>query len=210
MPGRKRFASMPLAIVLAITGCSTKGAAPVGSSSSAPVPSSSTAPQTPPAAAAPASSAAAAPASSAAVIATADGETDGIKAEILDLKRDSGGTVTLKFTLVNNSKQDVGFGYGFGDDANFHITDFDSIGGVNLVDTVNKKKYMVARDSENHCLCSRGLSGVGPGTRKNLYAQFPASQVPPATPLREEASDEGIPLGDFGVDRRGGAVHFAG
>ena len=166
MLGRKRFASMPLAIVLAITGCSTKGAAPVGSSSSAPVPSSSTAPQTPPAAAA--------PASSAAVIATADGETDGIKAEILDLKRDSGGTVTLKFTLVNNSKQDVGFGYGFGDDANFHITDFDSIGGVNLVDTVNKKKYMVARDSENHCLCSRGLSGVGPGTRKNLYAQFPA------------------------------------
>ena len=166
MLGRKRFASMPLAIVLAITGCSTKGAAPVGSSSSAPVPSSSTAPQTPPAAAA--------PASSAAVIATADGETDGIKAEILDLKRDSGGTVTLKFTLVNNSKQDVGFGYGFGDDANFHITDFDSIGGVNLVDTVNKKKYMVARDSENHCLCSRGLSGVGPATRKNLYAQFPA------------------------------------
>src|ERR1017187_10247991 len=166
MLGRKRFASMPLAIVLAITGCSTKGAAPVGSSSSAPVPSSSTAPQTPPAAAA--------PASSAAVIATADGETDGIKAEILDLKRDSGGTVTLKFTLVNNSKQDVGFVYGFGDDANFHITDFDSIGGVNLVDTVNKKKYMVARDSENHCLCSRGLSGVGPATRKNLYAQFPA------------------------------------
>ena len=174
MLGRKRFASMPLAIVLAITGCSTKGAAPVGSSSSAPVPPSSTAPQTPPAAAAPASSAVAAPASSAAVIATADGETDGIKAEILDLKRDSGGTVTLKFTLVNNSKQDVGFGYGFGDDANFHITDFDSIGGVNLVDTVNKKKYMVARDSENHCLCSRGLSGVGPATRKNLYAQFPA------------------------------------
>ena len=163
---RKMLASMPLAIVLAITGCSTKEAAPAGSSSSAPAPSSSTAPQTPPAAAA--------PASSAAVIATADGETDGIKAEILDLKRDSGGTVTLKFALVNNSKQDVGFGYGFGDDANFHITDYDSIGGVNLVDTVNKKKYMVARDSENHCLCSRGLSGVAPGTRKNLYAQFPA------------------------------------
>lgn len=163
---RKMLASMPLAIVLAITGCSTKEAAPAGSNSSVPAPSSLTAPQTPPAAAA--------PASSAAVIATADGETDGIKAEILDLKRDSGGTVTLKFALVNNSKQDVGFGYGFGDDANFHITDFDSIGGVNLVDTVNKKKYMVARDSENHCLCSRGLSGVGPGTRKNLYAQFPA------------------------------------
>ncbi len=162
---RKRLASMPLAIFLAMTGCSTKEAAPAGSSSSAPAPTSS-APQAPPAAVA--------PASSVTVIATADGETDGIKAEILDLKRDSGGTVTLKFALVNNSKQDVGFGYSFGDDANFHITDFDSIGGVNLVDTVNKKKYLVARDSENHCLCSRNVGGVGPGTRKNLYAQFPA------------------------------------
>lgn len=166
MLGGKALASMSVAMVLAITGCSTKEAAPAGSSSTAPGRSSSPAPTTP--------TVAAAPASTAAVIATADGETDGIKAEILELKRDSGGTVTLKFALVNNSKQDVGFGYDFGDDANFHITDFSSVGGVSLVDTVNKKKYMVARDSENHCLCSRGLSGVDRGTRKNLYAQFPA------------------------------------
>jgi hypothetical protein len=26
---------------------------------------------------------------------------------------------------------------------------------VSLVDAVNKKKYMVARDSEGHCLCGR-------------------------------------------------------
>jgi hypothetical protein len=163
---RETFASISIAMVLAVTGCSTKEAPPPVASPSAPAPSASPAvPTAPPAAA---------PASAAAVIATADGETDGIKAEILDLKRDSGGTVTLKFSVVNNSKQDMGFGYGFGDDANFHITDFDSIGGVNLVDTVNKKKYMVARDSENHCLCSRNPGGVAPGTRKNLYAQFPA------------------------------------
>jgi hypothetical protein len=169
----KTFVAIPIAIVLAIGGCSTKEAAPARSSSAAPAPSSSAAPPAPQAAVQPA----VAPPSSTPVIAAADGEADGTKAEIQDLRRDSGGTVTLKFALVNNSSKGFGFGYDFGDDANYHIGDFQSIGGVSLVDAVNKKKYMVTRDSESHCLCSRGLSGVDPGTRKNVWAQFPAPPV---------------------------------
>src|ERR1019366_758837 len=38
-----------------------------------------------------------------------------------------------KFALVNNSSKGFGFGYDFGDDANYHIGDFQSIGGVSLV-----------------------------------------------------------------------------
>jgi hypothetical protein len=74
----KTFAAIPIAIVLAISACSTKEAAPARSSSSAPAPSSSAAPPAPQAAVQPA----VAPPSSTPVIAAADGEADGTKAEI--------------------------------------------------------------------------------------------------------------------------------
>jgi hypothetical protein len=64
----KTFAAIPIAIVLAISACSTKEAAPARSSSSAPAPSSSAAPPAPQAAVQPA----VAPPSSTPVIAAAD------------------------------------------------------------------------------------------------------------------------------------------
>jgi hypothetical protein len=106
-------------------------------------------------------------------VATADGETPGIKAEIQELKRNSGGTVTLKLTLINGSSKDLGFGYDFGD-SDHHIKDFASVGGISLIDAVNKKKYLVARDSEDTCLCSRGVNSVAAGERLNVWAKFPA------------------------------------
>ena len=106
-------------------------------------------------------------------MATADGETPGIKAEIQELKRNSGGTVTLKLTLINGTGTDLGFSYDFGD-PDHHIKDHASVGGISLIDAVNKKKYLVARDSEDTCLCSRGLNGVGAGDRLNVWAKFPA------------------------------------
>src|SRR5713226_4799374 len=131
--------------VLAVTGCSNKEApAP------APAPSLEAPAQSPaaPVAATPATP----PPPSTPAVATADGETPGIKAEIQELKRNSGGTVTLKLTLVNSSSKDLGFGYNFGD-PDHHIKDHGSVGGISLIDAVNKKKYLVARDSEDTCLC---------------------------------------------------------
>jgi hypothetical protein len=148
--------------VLMLAGCSSKEpTAPAP----APAPTAS--------APAPAPAPAAAPASSTPAVATADGETPGIKAEIQELKRNSGGTVTLKFSLVNDSAKDLGFGYDFGD-PDHHIKDFASVGGVSMIDAVNKKKYLVARDSEDTCLCSRGLNSVAAGARLNVWAKFPA------------------------------------
>ena len=166
MHSTQLLVGISLAAALSVTGCSNKEAPP------APAPvSSSSAPAQPPAA--PAAAAPVAPPSSTPAVATADGETPGIKAEIHELKRNSGGTLTLKLTLINGTSKDLGFGYDFGD-SDHHIKDFASVGGISLIDAVNKKKYLVARDSEDTCLCSRGLNSVAAGERLNVWAKFPA------------------------------------
>jgi hypothetical protein len=35
----------------------------------------------------------------------------------------------------------------------------DTLDGISLIDTVNAKRYLVARDSNGECVCDRGLSG---------------------------------------------------
>ena len=110
---------------------------------------------------------------SAAAIATADGETSGARVEITELKRSSDNTVTLKFVMVNDSAKAIGFGYDYGDKDN-SIKDYNSIGGVTLVDSAGKKKYFVVRDTESNCLCSHGLKDLAPASRANLWAKFPA------------------------------------
>ena len=121
-----------------------------------------------------ASNAPAAPAAPAAVvIASADGEKAGTRVDITELKRSGDNNVTLKFAMVNDGPDKLSFGYDFADEAN-HIKDYDSIGGVNLVDSAGKKKYFVVRDTENACLCSRGIKDVNPKSRTNLWAKFPA------------------------------------
>jgi hypothetical protein len=120
----------------------------------------------------PASTAAPA-AAGAAAIATADAETPGVRAEVTELKRTSGGTVSLKFAMVNDSDKPVSFGYAFVDPAH-EIADFGGIGGLHLIDPVGKKKYFVARDSENKCVCSQKVADIPKGGRANLWAKFPA------------------------------------
>ncbi len=108
------------------------------------------------------------------VLATTDGDKPGIRVEVVELKRTSGDTVSLKFAMINDSDQDMGFGYDFGEGS---TTDIGTIAGTHLIDAAGKKKYFVVRDSEGACLCSRGLKSIQPKTRANLFAKFPA---PPA------------------------------
>ena len=108
-----------------------------------------------------------------AVVATADGETPGVRVEVVELKRVSGGTVNLKFVMINDSDKKVDFGYSFVDRSH-DVVDFNSIGGVHLIDAAGKKKYFVVRDSEKKCVCSQGLKDLHPKGRMNLWAKFPA------------------------------------
>ena len=108
------------------------------------------------------------------VLATTDGEYPDVKVEVTELKRTSGDTLTLKFTMINDSSEAMSFGYDFGEEGKYGTIDISSVGGVNLIDAAGKKKYLVLRDSAGKCVCSRGLKDIEPGTRANLYAKFPA------------------------------------
>jgi hypothetical protein len=106
-------------------------------------------------------------------LATADGEKSGVTAVVHELKRTSGGTLSLKFSITNGSQDDVSFGYNFADPSH-DVIDFSSVGGVQLIDEANRKKYFVVRDSAGKAVCSQKISDIKPGQTTNLWARFPA------------------------------------
>jgi hypothetical protein len=94
-----------------------------------------------------------------------EGERTGTKVTIRDLKRDEGGTVTLRFQISNDNDnaQDV----------------YNIIGGVldgrlHLLDAGNKKKYLLVKDSAGKCACTDLRGSVSKGNPVNLWAKFPA------------------------------------
>ncbi|MEO8714055.1 MAG: hypothetical protein ABI369_03485 [Acetobacteraceae bacterium] len=108
-------------------------------------------------------------AAAAAPIATTDEEAQGSRIEVLELKRVGGGTVMLRFTVINES--DAAFPSFY----TFKGTEAASVDGVYLVDFAGKKKYEVVRDSDKNCVCSRDLpSEFKPKSSTALWAKFPA------------------------------------
>lgn len=118
------------------------------------------------------SAATAAPSPSLPVLASSDGEIPGLSIEVTELKRSSGGTLTLKFVMVNNSEEEIRFGGTYG--AGGGNADDYTVSGTHLIDAVNKKKYLVVRDTGNQCVCSKVERAVPVGERMNLWAKFPA------------------------------------
>jgi hypothetical protein len=126
----------------------------------------------------------------AAPLATSEASISGIRVDVTELKRGSGGTLTLKFTIVNESGRrlghtDVGIGFGGLMEAPY------TIGGVHLIDAVGKRKYFVAKDSSGACVCST-FGFVEAGARANHWAKFSAPPedverisvvIPPFAPL---------------------------
>ena len=152
---------------LLLAACSKKettttetSAAPPASETAAVAPTATTSAASPPSAATPGG------------IATADGEQSGITLSVQELKRTSGGTVSLKFSITNGSSEPMDYGYNFGEKD--RASDYGSLGGVVLIDEANKKKYFVVRDSEGQCVCSRGLKDQKAGETRNLWVRFPA------------------------------------
>jgi len=138
--------SAPLMVV--VMGCSRKEAAPT--------------PQPAPSIVATAPAPQAAQPAAKPPIATAEGQTPGSRIEVTELKRSAGGTVTLKFTWINES------------DRGGVIELANGTTVASLIDPVGKKKYFVALDSESKCVCSGNVVATGPRTRQNVWAKFPA------------------------------------
>lgn len=164
--------------VLLIVACAKKETATEPPSSVAAPPPASTPTTSSPMTETTATTSSAAPSSAPATpaaeaVATADGEEPGVSLVVKELKRGSGGIVSLKFVMTNGSSKRLGFGYAFAD-PDKQVADFGSVGGVQLIDPVGKKKYFVARDAEGKCICSRGLKDVAAGSSVNAWAKFPA------------------------------------
>lgn len=98
------------------------------------------------------------------------GEYPGLTMTVQELKR-TANTVTLKLAMINDSKNEFGLGYNFGDG---NGADFGSIAGIHLIDSTNKKKYFVVRDSDGACLCSRAIANIPPSSQSMVWAKFPA------------------------------------
>jgi hypothetical protein len=116
---------------------------------------------------------AAAPAPAGPVIASTEGEKQGVRIDITELKRTSGGTVNLKLAINNGMSDGLYIGNAWLGDGSLK-DDHRGLGGIHLVDPVGKKKYFVVRDTENRCMCSREIADIPAGGRAVLWAKFPA------------------------------------
>jgi hypothetical protein len=101
-----------------------------------------------------------------------DGEQGGTRAVITDLKR-GGSTVTLKFTIYNNSNAPLYTGMRFKADG-YKENGSRGFSGIHLIDSVSKKKYFAVADSDGNCVCSEHVDDINPKTQASLWAKFPA------------------------------------
>jgi len=109
------------------------------------------------------------PAGAAEPVATTDGEASGIRLAVQDLKV-ANGVATLRFTVLNEA--DTPLNYNTMRDPN--NGEGGSVDGIYLIDAANKKKYLVVKDADKHCLCSRNLEHFASKSSANLWAKFPA------------------------------------
>ncbi|MEE1759425.1 hypothetical protein [Streptomyces sp. SP18BB07] len=103
----------------------------------------------------------------------AEVKAGGLTLKVTSAVRDGGGFVTVEGTVTNGTgKPWVGAEWR-GDESEL-VKNGGSIAGANLVDQTGKKKYLVLRDTEGRCLCTRFTGGVGTGATTDWFAQFPA------------------------------------
>ncbi|MGW7271186.1 hypothetical protein ACWGH5_11750 [Streptomyces sp. NPDC054864] len=109
------------------------------------------------------------------VLAEVKGEED-LTLKVTSAKRDEGGFLTVEGTVTNGGSKAWVAASWRGDESEL-TKNGGSIAGASLVDTEGKKKYLILRDTQGRCLCTRFTGGVLSGKTVNWFAQFPA---PPA------------------------------
>src|SRR3954469_14676028 len=88
---------------------------------------------------------------------TASSSTPGSKIEVVDLKRDGAGGVTLTLTITNTGTKDLDLSCDLRADGNESCK---QVTGIYLIDGVNKKRYLVMRDITGKCLCTDTLTKI--------------------------------------------------
>lgn len=88
--------------------------------------------------------------------------------------RDQGGFATVSGTVTNNGGQFWIAANWRGDERELSRNGA-SLAGASLIDSKGKKKYLVLRDTQGRCLCTKfDGGGVDAGKSAEWFAQFPA------------------------------------
>ncbi|WP_327369563.1 hypothetical protein [Streptomyces sp. NBC_01217] len=103
---------------------------------------------------------------------------DGLILVVNEVKRDSGGFVTVSGVIKNDGDGIRSGGQWAGSETIIVAKNPNSVAGATLVDKVGKKRYYILRDTDGRCLCTTGLTAIQPGKSVSIFMQFPA---PPET-----------------------------
>ncbi|SCF78276.1 hypothetical protein [Streptomyces sp. Ncost-T10-10d] len=103
---------------------------------------------------------------------------NGLTLVINQVKRDSGGFVTVQGEIKNVSDRMRNSSGWEGGETAIVNGNANSVAGATLVDKAGKKRYYVLRDTENRCLCTTGIAPLPAGESTPIFMQFPA---PPNT-----------------------------
>jgi hypothetical protein len=101
----------------------------------------------------------------------AESSTPGYRAEAIDLERDGTGGVTLTLKITNDGDKQADLA------CELRASGAETCGqitGVYLVDGVNRKRYLVMRDSDGKCICTDTLGDVDPKSDVTVWAKFAA------------------------------------
>ncbi|GAA2242710.1 hypothetical protein GCM10010145_06280 [Streptomyces ruber] len=97
-----------------------------------------------------------------------------IRLSVTSAHRDQGGYVTVSGTVTNSGGDFFPAADWRGDERELNKNGA-SLAGASLVDGQGKKKYLVLRDTQGRCLCTKFEGGgVESGATTEWYAQFPA------------------------------------
>ncbi|WP_329122094.1 hypothetical protein [Streptomyces sp. NBC_01465] len=102
---------------------------------------------------------------------------DSVTITINSAVRDSGGFVTISGKVMNGANKAWNPASWSGDEKEL-VNNSASMAGASLVDMTGKKKYLILRDTDGRCLCTKFTGGFQANSEKPFYAQFPA---PPAS-----------------------------
>ncbi|OPG08831.1 hypothetical protein B1R27_07845 [Streptomyces sp. GKU 895] len=100
--------------------------------------------------------------------------SSGLLLQITSVERDAGGFVTVNGALKNDSAKAVTVPGALRGDETEIIAHDRSLGGATLVDSKEKKRYYVLRDTEGRPLTTTGLSILKAGEELPVFMQFPS------------------------------------
>ncbi|MEU6731859.1 hypothetical protein ABZ929_01415 [Streptomyces physcomitrii] len=98
---------------------------------------------------------------------------NGISLTVTSAVRDEGGFLTVSGQVTNN-RSGIWIGSEWRSDESELKKNGGSLAGASLVDSSGKKKYLVLRDTQGRCLCTKFERGIDQGDTIDWYAQFPA------------------------------------